>query len=108
MVLGGAVNGGDIYGTFPDLFLGNPLDTNRGRLIPTTSVDELFAELATWFGVPAPDLELILPNISRFYSPGSSTPPIGFMNAGTGSATRVVSPGLRTRGRRTRRAPSGR
>jgi uncharacterized protein (DUF1501 family) len=108
MVLGGAVNGGDIYGTFPDLFLGNSLDTNRGRLIPTTSVDELFAELATWFGVPAPDLELILPNISRFYSPGSSIPPIGFMNAGTGSATRVVSPGLRTRGRRARRAPSGR
>jgi uncharacterized protein (DUF1501 family) len=79
LVLGGAVAGGEIYGTFPQLYAGNPLDTERGRLIPTTSVDQYFAELALWFGVPAPDLELVLPNISRFYVPGSATPPVGFL-----------------------------
>jgi uncharacterized protein (DUF1501 family) len=110
LVLGGAVNGGDMYGTYPDLFLGNPLDTNRGRLIPTLSVDELFAELALWFGVPAPDLELVLPNVSRFYSPGSTSPPVGFMNLGAApSPGRVQAPtGTRQRGRLPRRPLSGR
>lgn len=77
MVMGPAVGGGDIYGSFPDLFPGNSLDTGRGRLIPTTSVDEYFAQLALWFGVPAADLDLVLPNIRRFYTPGSSSLPLG-------------------------------
>ena len=79
MVMGAAVSGGDIYGTFPELHLGNSLDTGRGRLIPTTSVDELFAELALWFGVPAADVDLVLPNIARFWNPGSATPPLGLL-----------------------------
>ncbi|HKQ61371.1 MAG TPA: DUF1501 domain-containing protein [Candidatus Polarisedimenticolaceae bacterium] len=74
IVMGGAVTGGDIYGTFPALYIDNPLDTGRGRLIPTTSVDEYFAEMALWFGVPAADLDRVLPNIARFYTPGSGSP----------------------------------
>ena len=59
---------------------GNPLDTGRGRLIPTTSVDEYNAELARWFGIPNDSgLEIILPNIRNFYASGSDEPPIGFM-----------------------------
>jgi uncharacterized protein (DUF1501 family) len=77
MVMGPAVPGGDIYGTFPDLYAGNSLDTGRGRLIPTTSVDQYFAQLALWFGVPSADLDLVLPNIRRFWTPGSATPPLG-------------------------------
>jgi uncharacterized protein (DUF1501 family) len=77
MVMGPALAGGDVYGTFPDLYPGNNLDTGRGRLIPTTSVDTYFAQLALWFGVPAADLHLVLPNVERFYVPGSSTPPLG-------------------------------
>ncbi len=38
-VMGGAVNGKRIYEAYPDLYQGNPLDTGRGRIIPTTSVD---------------------------------------------------------------------
>lgn len=83
LVMGGSVLGGDIYGSFPDLYAGNSLDTGRGRLIPTTSVDELYAEMALWFGVPAADLELVLPNLDRFWSTGSSSPPLGFL-AGAG------------------------
>jgi uncharacterized protein (DUF1501 family) len=81
LVMGGAVAGGDMYGSYPSLYAGNPLDTGRGRLIPTTSVDELFAELALWFGVPEPDLELVLPNVRRFYPAGSVVPPLGFLSA---------------------------
>lgn len=54
------------------------LDTDRGRLIPTTSVDEYAAELAMWFGIPDDsNLELVLPNIRNFHSPGGK--PIGFI-----------------------------
>ncbi len=80
IVMGGAVKGKDIYGNYPSLYANNPLDTGRGRLIPTTSVDEFFAELALWFGVQSADLDRVLPNIGRFYSTSSNTMPVGFMN----------------------------
>lgn len=77
-VLGGGLNGGRLYGDFPeDLGEGNDLDTGRGRLIPTTSVDQYFAELALWLGTSKSDLSLVLPNIDRFYDLGSSSSPLG-------------------------------
>lgn len=81
IVMGGSVNGGSIYGDYPLLSATNPLDVGRGVYAPTTSVDEYFAELANWFGVPASDLDLVLPNVRSFYTPGSSEPPIGFLSA---------------------------
>jgi uncharacterized protein (DUF1501 family) len=78
-VLGGAVNGQKIYGQYPDLYQDSLLDVGRGRLIPTTSVDAFFAEMALWLGVAKSSLPLVLPNIARFYSPSSSSPPLGFM-----------------------------
>lgn len=77
-VTGGAVNGGKIYGNYPDLALGSALDTGRGRLIPTTSVDEYFAELALWMGVSPSNLPLVLPNFTRFRDPLAG-PPLGFL-----------------------------
>ncbi len=81
IVMGGSVNGGSIYGDYPLLSASSPLDVGRGVYAPTTSVDEYFAELATWFGVPAADLDLVLPNVRSFYTPGSAEPPIGFLTA---------------------------
>jgi uncharacterized protein (DUF1501 family) len=75
LILGGAVNGGDIYGAMPTLTINGPDDTGRGRWIPTTSVDEYSATLARWFGVSATDLPVVLPNIGRFARPN-----LGFMN----------------------------
>ena len=68
-VLGGAVQGGRLFGTFPTLAVNGPDDTGQGRWIPTTSVDEFSATLATWFGVSASNLPLVLPNIGRFAHP---------------------------------------
>jgi len=86
LVVGGSVQGKKIYGQYPSLALNpdvgselNPLDTGSGRLIPTTSCDEFFAELALWLGVSPTDLPLVFPNIGNFYSPGSASPPLGFM-----------------------------
>ncbi|MEL7058812.1 MAG: DUF1501 domain-containing protein [Acidobacteriota bacterium] len=79
IVMGGPVRGGEIYGSYPQLFADNDLDTGRGRLIPTTSCDEYFAELALWFGVAPADLPTVLPNVGRFFTPGSGAP-IGFVD----------------------------
>ncbi len=73
-VVGGAVKGTDIYGRMPDLTVNGPDDTGLGRWIPTTSVDEYAATLASWFGVSPTDLPTVLPNIGRFAKPN-----LGFM-----------------------------
>ena len=69
LVLGGAVQGGRLFGTFPTLEVNGPDDTGQGRWIPTTSVDEFSATLAMWFGVSPSDLPTVLPNIGRFAHP---------------------------------------
>ena len=79
IAVGGAVNGGRLFGQYPQLYAGNPLDTGRGRLIPTTATDLLFAELALWFGVAPGELMSVLPNLDRFYDVGSPEPPLGVM-----------------------------
>jgi len=66
--MGGAVRGRDLYGTMPDLTINGPDDTEHGRWIPTTSVDEYAATLARWFGVSDTDLPIVFPNIGRFPS----------------------------------------
>jgi uncharacterized protein (DUF1501 family) len=69
LVLGGSVNGGDIYGTMPSLALGGPDDSRtNGRLIPTQSVDQYAATLARWFGVSDAQLSTVFPNLGRFAS----------------------------------------
>ena len=65
-MLGGAVKGGRYYGTNPVLANGGPDDIGQGRLIPTMSVDQYAATLASWFGVPASDLATVLPNIGNY------------------------------------------
>jgi hypothetical protein len=43
-----------------------PDDVGQGRLLPTTAVDQLAATLATWMGVNASDLPLVVPNIGNY------------------------------------------
>lgn len=78
-VVGGSVNGKQIYGQYPALYQDSPVDVGRGRLIPTTSADEYFAEMALWLGVSKTNLPLVLPNIGNFYNTSSSAPPLGFL-----------------------------
>ncbi len=69
LVLGGAVQGGQIFGKFPTLQLGGPDDTDtRGRWIPTTSIDQYGATLCSWFGVPDSALPAVFPNFPNFKS----------------------------------------
>lgn len=79
IVMGGAVDGGNIVGDYPILSATSPLDVGRGVYAPTTSVDEYFAELALWFGVPVSELDQVLPNVRNFYAPESAGRPVGFL-----------------------------
>jgi uncharacterized protein (DUF1501 family) len=79
-VVGGPIYGGEFYGNYPDLALSSPLDVGGGIFLPELSVDEYFAELAMWFGVPAQDLPIVLPNIRNFYDINSGEKTIGFID----------------------------
>jgi uncharacterized protein (DUF1501 family) len=75
IVIGGAVKGGQIYGTYPTLTLGGPDDSgSNGRWLPSTASSQYAATLAEWFGVPAASLPAILPSIGNF-----STSNLGFV-----------------------------
>jgi len=74
LVMGGAVQGGRSYGTYPTLELGGSDDVGvqswerQGRWIPTTSVDQYAATLLRWFGADAGQLAQVLPNLGHFSS----------------------------------------
>ena len=80
LIVGGSVLGHTLYGTYPTLALGGPDDTDggsnpRGRWIPTTSVEQYAATLATWYGLSSADLATVFPLIGRF-----ATPTLGFLS----------------------------
>lgn len=68
-VMGGAVAGNRMYGGFPEAAIGHSLDTNNGRIIPTTSVDQYAATLGGWFGLNNTELQDALPGLVNFSNP---------------------------------------
>jgi uncharacterized protein (DUF1501 family) len=81
-VIGGAVNGGNFYGSptsngtiFPTLVNNGPDDAEtRGRIIPSVAIEQYAGTLARWFGLSDADIPLVFPNIANF-----STSNLGFM-----------------------------
>jgi len=68
-VMGGAVNGGRLYGAYPDLVLNGPSSLDRGQQIPQIGVEQYAATLARWLGVTDPStLATIFPNLDEFAS----------------------------------------
>jgi len=68
MAIGGAVNGGAIYGTLPSLDVNGPDSVHRGRILPTSSATQYAASLLSWIGLSDTELESVLPNINNFSS----------------------------------------
>jgi uncharacterized protein (DUF1501 family) len=73
-VLGGAVKGKAYYGTPPVVANNGPDDIGQGRLIPTTSVDQYAATMASWFGISDSDMPTVLPSIGNY-----TTKNLGFL-----------------------------
>ena len=73
-VMGGAVRGGQFYGTAPHVSLSTEDQVGQGRLLPSTSIDQMASTLARWFGVADSEIGTIFPNVNRF-----STANLGFM-----------------------------
>jgi len=74
-VVGGAVQGQDMYGTYPVIGVNQVNDMGAGRLIPTTAVDQYSATLARWFGLSDSQVKQVFPNFSNF----GSNPYLNFM-----------------------------
>lgn len=63
---GGPLAGRRVHGAYPLLELNGAQSLGRGRMVPTTSVGQLGATLAQWFGVSSGDLPVIFPGIGNF------------------------------------------
>ena len=75
MVMGGAVNGGQIYGTYPSwCWQARTTPDVNGRWVPTLASSQYAATLASWFGVPSGSLNTIFPSLPNF-----STTNLGFV-----------------------------
>jgi uncharacterized protein (DUF1501 family) len=63
----GTLDGGRLFGTLPDLRIGGADDHgDKGRIIPTTSQDQVNAALAQWFGVDDTLMRTLFPNLVNF------------------------------------------
>ncbi|MFZ6674446.1 DUF1501 domain-containing protein [Undibacterium sp. Xuan67W] len=65
-IVGGAVKGKNIYGTFPVTGLKHDQDVGSGSLLPQFSVDQYGATLANWFGLSTTQINDVFPNITNF------------------------------------------
>jgi uncharacterized protein (DUF1501 family) len=71
-IVGSAVKGKTFYGVAPPISVGSTTAADdqwhvgQGRLLPTTSVDQYAATLASWFGVEDAEMTRVLPNIENF------------------------------------------
>lgn len=74
MAMGGAVRGGEIYGTLPSLDIAGPDSVNRGRIVPTLAAAQYAATLLRWLGLNDSELDSVLPYLSNF-----SQRDLGFM-----------------------------
>jgi len=76
-VMGGAVQGQNMYGTYPIVGADQANDVGEGRLIPTTAVEQYAGTLAQWFGLSDSQIRQVFPNFANF----GSSPYLGFMSA---------------------------
>ena len=69
MVMGGAVNGGQLYGQLPSFDLGSEDDSgDKGRVIPKLSINQYGASMAKWMGLGDGDINDIFPDLANFGS----------------------------------------
>ncbi len=69
LVMGGAVNGGSLYGSWPEYAVGGSDDVgDKGRIIPSLSLNQYGAALGSWMGLSNSDLLDVFPDLRNFDS----------------------------------------
>jgi uncharacterized protein (DUF1501 family) len=63
---GGSLRGRQVWGRYPLLELNGEQAVGRGRMVPTTSVNQMGAAMAQWMGVVPGDLPTIFPGLNNF------------------------------------------
>ena len=81
LIMGDMVNGGQFFGTHPDLKLEEGLDASngRGRWVPTTATTQCAAVIAKWLGVPENDLSQLFPSLNNFPCPFEASQNLAFI-----------------------------
>jgi len=69
MVMGGAVDGGKLYGEMPSFITGSDDDAgDKGRVIPSLSINQFGASMGSWLGLSDGDIADVFPDLSNFGS----------------------------------------
>jgi uncharacterized protein (DUF1501 family) len=69
IVLGGGVDGGKFYGSYPEAVFGGADDfAGDGRFVPTLALDQYAATMLKWFD-PSVDVNAVFANLKNFSSP---------------------------------------
>ena len=97
LVMGGSVRGKRVYGTVPTIADDGPDDVGRGRLLPTTSVDQYASTMASWMGAGSSELSAVVPNIGNY-----SVTNLGFLREPGELSTHVDGPSTGTLRQATR------
>lgn len=63
-ILGGSINGTQIFGRYPRQM--KEVDKGRGKMKPSTSWEALWFGVAEWFGVEVSKMDKVLPNAANF------------------------------------------
>ena len=66
LVVGGAVNGGQVLGRFPSHVIGGADDIGGGNWVPSMALDQFGADLGRWFGAGDSALDEIFPRRAQF------------------------------------------
>ncbi len=66
MAMGGAVDGGKVYGELPLLDTQGPNSVHHGRIVPSLSATQYAATLLDWLGLDSAQVNDVLPTLANF------------------------------------------
>ncbi len=75
LAMGGAVNGGTVYGSLPVLDVDGPDSVQNGRIVPSLAASQYASTLLDWLGLDDSRIDTVLPTLSNFSSRN-----LGFMH----------------------------
>lgn len=66
LIMGTPIDGSRVFGHMPEQVIGTEDDLGDGRIVPTTSIEQMGAQIAQWYGLSTSEVNDVFPNLSRF------------------------------------------